>query len=226
MLCPTIRIAQARHDDGLRHSIRHLSEYDWLVFTSANGVRQFWDLLEEEGAGTEGLVELRVAAIGPGTAAELERHGVRPDLVPDRYVAESVAEALIARGIRGRRILLPRAAGAREVLPERLRGAGARVDHRVAYVSEPDRDGIARLREEIAGGRLDMVTFTAASTVRFFVERAGAEAGRARVATIGPITAEAVRRAGLDVDVVASEYTIPGLVEAICDFYRKGEQGS
>lgn len=221
--CPTIRISAAAEDAPLRRAAEELSRYDWVVFTSANGVRRFWEELEAGGRDASSFRDTRVAAIGPGTAAALKRHGLEADLVPEEYVAESVAESLISREeMAGKRVLLPRAAGARDVLPDRLRSAGAEVDQLVAYESIPDSEGIARLREEIAGDALDMVIFTAASTVNAFVEVAGPELGRAQVATIGPITAAAARAAGLRVDVVAEEYTIPGLVEAICDHYRRG----
>lgn len=219
--CPTIRIAAAGEDASLRRAAEELSRYDWVVFTSANGVRRFWEELEAGGRDASAFRGTRVAAIGPGTAAALKRHGLEADLVPEEYVAESVADSLIAREeLAGKRVLLPRASGAREVLPDRLRSAGAEVDQLVAYESLPDSKGIARLREEIAGDGLDMVTFTAASTVNAFVDLAGPKLGRARVATIGPITAAAARSAGLRVDVVAEEYTIEGLVDAICEHYR------
>ncbi|MGD2215639.1 MAG: uroporphyrinogen-III synthase [Gemmatimonadales bacterium] len=218
--CPTIRISDPADPEPLRRAIRRLDSYDWVVFTSANGVARFWHELEACG-GDVGLPDgMQVAAIGPATAAALERRGVRPELVPEQYVAEAVADALTGRAaIGGRRVLLPRAAGARQVLPERLRGAGAEVDEVVAYESRPDPDGIARLKDGLLRGAFDMITFTAASTVNHFVEVAGADRGRARVAVIGPITGAAARAAGLTVDVEAREYTVEGLLQAIVDYY-------
>ncbi len=168
----------------------------------------------------------RIAAIGPATARALERRGVRAEVVPEEYVAEAVADALTGlEELAGRRVLLPRAAGAREVLPDRLRAAGAQVDEVVAYEARPDRAGIAALRAALDAGRVDMVTFTAASTVRHFVDLAGSDLGRARVAVIGPITADAARAAGVRVDVVAREYTAEGLLAAIIDYYQDSEAG-
>jgi uroporphyrinogen III methyltransferase/synthase len=217
--CPTIRIADPPDPAPLRRAVECLEEYDWVVFTSANGVERFWRELESQSR--SGLpAETRLAAIGPATAETLEMRGVSPEVVPEEYVAEAVADVLIAvGGLAGRRLLLPRAAGARRVLPERLSAAGAQVDEVIAYESKPDLEGIARLRAAIDAGEVDMVTFTAASTVRHFVETAGTELGRARVAVIGPITARAARMAGLRVDTEAREYTVEGLLQAILEYY-------
>jgi uroporphyrinogen III methyltransferase/synthase len=146
--------------------------------------------------------------------------GLSPEVVPEEYVAEAVADALVSvGGLAGRRLLLPRAAGARRVLPERLTAAGAHVDEVIAYESKPEPEGIARLQAAIEADEVDMVTFTAASTVRHFVETAGTDLGKARVAAIGPITARAARTAGLRVDAEASEYTVEGLLQAILEYY-------
>jgi uroporphyrinogen III methyltransferase/synthase len=218
--CPTIRIADVGDVGPLRRAIDRLDSYGWIIFTSRNGVARFWEELEAAGLGARSLGASRIAAIGPGTASALLKRGIRAHLVPEEYVAEAVAEALIdADDLAGCRVLLPRAAGARPVLPDRLRAAGAEVDVVVAYESVPDAGGIARLRRLVDAGEMDMVTFTAASTVRTYVSSEGPVLGRARIATIGPITASAVREVGLRVDVVASEYTVAGLVEAICEYY-------
>lgn len=225
--CPTIRIAEDEVAPDLRRAVSELESFDWLVFTSANGVRIFWDMLEAVRA-RPGLPErVRVAAIGPATGRSLRERGVEPTLVPDEYVAEAVAEGLTrVDDLAGRRVLLPRAAGAREVLPERLRAAGARVDEVAAYESVADEDGIERLRESVEAGRVDMITFTAASTVRCFVDVAGPEVGHARVAAIGPITAATARELGMPVHVEAEEYTVEGLLRAITEFYAEREAGS
>ncbi len=221
---PTIRIADPPDISALRSAVARLDSYDWLVFTSANGVERFW--LELEAGDRESLPDgMLVAAIGPATAEALEARGSQPQVVPEEYVAEAVADALVAFGdLAGRRVLLPRAGGARQVLPERLRAAGAEVDEVIAYESQPDPEGILRLREALERDAVDMITFTAASTVRHWVELSGSELGRARVAVIGPITAHAARAAGLRVDVEAREYTVAGLVEAIREFYLAMEE--
>ncbi len=222
--CPTIRISDPAEPAPFREAVRQLDSYDWVVFTSANGVARFWH--ELEACGPLRLPDgMHVAAIGPATAAALEQRGVRPEVVPEEYVAEAVADALTGlKAIAGRRVLLPRAAGARQVLPERLRAAGAEVDEVIAYESQPDPDGIATLQDGLERGAIDMITFTAASTVRHFVEVAGADLSGARVAAIGPITADAARTAGLPVDVVAREYTVEGLLQAIVEYYANLEE--
>jgi uroporphyrinogen III methyltransferase/synthase len=201
-----------------------LEGYDWVVFTSANGVARFWRELAAVRQTTGIPSGQRVAAIGPATAAALEERGVRPDLVPSEYVAEAVAAALLAAGpLEGRRLLLPRAAGARQVLPAELRAAGATVDDVVAYETVGDAEGIAALRALLLAGGVDMVTFTAASTVRHYVRVAGPDLGQAGVAVIGPITAQAAREVGVRVDVEAREYTEEGLLQVICDYFSEVE---
>jgi uroporphyrinogen III methyltransferase/synthase len=218
--CPTIRISDPGDPEPFRQAVGRLDSYDWVVFTSANGVARFWHELGTRGGAATLPDGMQVAAIGPATAAALERRGVRPEVVPEEYVAEAVADALTGQAaIAGRRVLLPRAAGARQVLPERLRAAGAEVDEVIAYESRPDPDGIAALKDGLQRGAFDMITFTAASTVNHFVEVAGADSGEARVAVIGPITAAAAQAAGLAVDVIAREYTEEGLLQAIVEYY-------
>ena len=223
LACPTIRISEREGEGGLEEALANLATYDWIVFTSANGVKVFWEAL-----GAEPLPrELRVAAIGPATARALEARGVSLELVPEEYVAEAVAEVMSSTaGIAGARVLLPRAAGARKVLPERLQEAGAEVDEVALYDSVADEEGIARLREAVRKGEVDMLTFTAASTVRHYVEVAGPEVGEALVAVIGPITAVAARDLGLPVHVEAEEYTVEGLLKAITNYYVKRGGGS
>ncbi|UCC72434.1 MAG: uroporphyrinogen-III synthase [Gemmatimonadota bacterium] len=222
---PTIRIADPVDPVPFRRALEQLDSYDWVVFTSANGVARFWHQLEGVRSSALLPVGTRVAAIGPATAAELERRGVSPEVVPEEYVAEAVADVLTGlEEIAGRRVLLPRAAGARQVLPQRLRAAGAEVDEVIAYESRADLEGIAALQAGLGRGEIDMITFTAASTVRHFVDAAGADLGRARVAVIGPVTADAARAAGVRVDAVAQQYTVEGLLRAIVEFYGNLEE--
>lgn len=224
--CPTIRIEEPADRSQVERAVRHLNDYDWVVFTSANGVTRFWDELVRSGGDGSWPAGPRLAAIGPATAGALVERGICPEVVPAMYVAEAVAETLAEFDIAGQRVLLPRAAGARAVLPERLRAAGARVDDVVAYVSSPEPEGIARLRSSLERDVVDMITFTAPSTVRHFVEAAGADMGRARVAAIGPVTAESARALGVRVDTVAEDYTVHGLLRALCEFYAAGGVGS
>jgi uroporphyrinogen III methyltransferase/synthase len=161
----------------------------------------------------------RIAAIGPATAERLEEVGLRVDVVPDEYRAEALVGALDAGSLAGRRVLIPRARVAREILPQKLREAGAAVVVPPAYESVPSSAGTEELSLRLRAGEVDCVTFTASSTVENFVAAFGEEAARllsgTRVVCIGPITAGTARERGLRVDAEAAEYTIPGLVEAV-----------
>jgi uroporphyrinogen III methyltransferase/synthase len=201
----------------LRASISHLDAYDWIVFTSQNGVSLFWDELRLRGADARALAGLRVAAVGPATADALLERGIAVDVTPDRFVAEGVLEVLQARSDLGNaHVLYVAAEGARDVLPNGLTELGARVDVVPAYRSTPDRDGTAAMRQFVANGdRRSIAAFTSASAVRAFVDAVGEEGRRIAAATIGPATSAAAREAGLEICVEASRATIPALVEAI-----------
>ncbi len=208
---PTIEIAPpADGGAALCEAAARIGSYGWVIFTSANAV----DPLLSQCRDARSLATARVAAIGPGTAEALAAHGIVADLLPETYVAEALLEAIRqAAPAAGGRVLLPRAAAAREVLPDGLRALGLEVDVVEAYRTvRPAVD--EALLDEVATA--DAVTFTASSTVRGFVEIAGAERCPPVVACIGPITAETARRAGLPVTVVAAEHTIAGLVQALC----------
>ncbi|HEX2204211.1 MAG TPA: uroporphyrinogen-III C-methyltransferase [Longimicrobium sp.] len=217
---PTIRIEPPADPGPLRRAVEEVASFDWVVFTSVNGVDRFFAVLAEQGRDARALATVAVAAIGPATAAALAKHGVRADLLPDEFVAEAAVEALsAATDLPGKRILLPRADIARAALPEGLRARGAEVAEVDAYRTVRDGAGAGAVRERLAAGDVDWVTFTAASTVRGFTDLVGTELGAAKVASIGPITSAAARERGMTVDLEAREYTIPGLVRAILDFY-------
>ena len=208
LVCPVIVIEPIEVDpERLR-----LEQYDWLVLTSANGVDR---LVELGSLAEDGLpAHIKVAAIGPQTAARLSEHGVRSALVPEHYVAEDLAEALAQVIEPGARVILARAAGAREVLAQRLRDHGARVDVVETYRAVAPAGLRQRLAERLPG--IDMVTFTSSSTVRHFVDALeGALSSSVLVACIGPITAQTASDLGLRVDIIAQEYTTRGLVAAI-----------
>jgi uroporphyrinogen III methyltransferase/synthase len=212
---PTIRIEDAADPVPLADAARAVASFDWAVFTSVNGVDRFWAALHSQGLDSRALGGVRVCALGPATAAELGKHGVRADLVPDEFVAEGVVEAFSAVGLAGKRILLPRAEVARSVLPDALRGRGADVVEVAAYRTVPDGAEAESVRRRLAAGEIDVVTFTSSSTAKNFVDLAGTDLGGARVASIGPITSATARELGLTVDVEAEEYTISGLVAAV-----------
>ena len=218
---PTIEISPPESFVPLDDAIHNLDSFDWLVYTSINGVEAFVERLRHWGLDLRAVPrDAGVAAIGPATAKRLEEAGLRVDVVPGEYRAEALIEALDGGSISGKRVLIPRARVAREVLPEKLREAGAEVVVVPAYQSVPSSAGKDELALRLRSGEIDCVTFTASSTVENFVGAFGAEeAARllsgTRVACIGPVTAGTARRRGLRVDAEADEYTIPGLVEAV-----------
>ncbi len=218
---PTIEISPPEDYGPLDAAIRDLDSFGLIVFTSVNGVDAFLDRLRHHGLDLRAIPrDAKVAAIGPATAERIERAGLQVDVVPEEYRAEALIGALDARSLAGERVLIPRAKVAREILPDRLREAGADVVVPPAYESIPSSEGKEELSVRLRSGEIDFVTFTASSTVENFVGAFGAEeAARllddTRVACIGPITADTARRHGLRVDAEADEYTISGLVEAV-----------
>jgi uroporphyrinogen III methyltransferase/synthase len=221
--CPAIEIVPPATLQPLDDALARLESYDWLVLTSVNGVERLLARLDETGRDLRALHRARIAAIGPETARALARHHLRADVVPDEFRAEGLIEALPPAEVRGKRFLLPRAAGARAILPEALRVAGARVDEVVTYESVVPEDSVALLRQALDDAPFDVLTFTSSSTVRGFLtllERAAGGDARARIASariacIGPITAATAAEHGLRVDVVPASYTVPALVAAM-----------
>ncbi len=202
---PAIRIAPI---DG---PAPDLGDYDLLCLTSPNGVRLLFDRLAGAGQDARALAGIRVAAIGPGTAAALRDHGVIADVVPERFLAEGLVEALADVPVK--RALIARAAQARDVLPEALRARGAEVDVLPLYETVPEPLTPAQLA---AVAEADYLTFTSSSTVSFFLAATGDQAtGRARRVSIGPVTSAALRERGLEPDVEAGRHDIDGLVEAL-----------
>jgi uroporphyrinogen III methyltransferase/synthase len=166
------------------------------------------------------LKGMRLGAIGPATAAALERRGLKLDFVPPEYRAESVIDGLLALGVQGSRVLIPRAKEAREVLPEKLAEAGVEVEVVTAYETQRDDSGAAGMKDMLLGGEIDIITFTSSSTVKNFAALLdGMDLSQlpasVTIACIGPVTADTARELGLKVDVMAEEYTIPGLVKSL-----------
>jgi uroporphyrinogen III methyltransferase / synthase len=225
LLVPTIRIEPRALDDEVAAVLSELATYRLVAFTSANAVRVFAGYLARwsgDGGMPAGPV---VAAVGPATAAALEKHGLACHLVPDEYVAEGLADALEGKDVAaaGARVLIPSARDARDVLPDTLRARGAVVDVLHIY------DTVAAGELAVPAARVeaaDYVTFTSASTAKrlaALLEAAAEDAGTplrerlagARLCSIGPVTSEALRDLGLEVAVEAREYTAAGLVEAV-----------
>jgi uroporphyrinogen III methyltransferase / synthase len=210
---PAIRIEPRLSGTEVRDAVAGIGDYSLVCLTSPNGVRLLFEALAEVGLDARALAGAAVAAIGPGTARALAEHGIAADVVPERFVAEALVEALAGIEVEGRRVLVARAAEARDVLPDALRERGAEVDVVALYETvreEPDPDAV-----EAARGA-DYVSFTSSSTVANLTEALGDRfpAG-ARVVSIGPVTSEAARAAGLRVDVEAERHDVDGLIAAL-----------
>ncbi len=227
VIFPTIAIRPPGSWVPLDDAVAALSSYDWVVFTSTNGVRFFWERLVRAGGDARAFAGARLAAIGPVTAEQLGLHGLHADLVPDQYIAEAILDEI--GDVSGQRVLLPRADIARPVLAEGLRAVGARVEEVPAYRTMPANvaDG-EDIRERMAAGEIDVLTFTSSSTVRNFAAALeplpNLKAGTI-VACIGPITAQTARECGLPVHVSAGEHTIDGLLNALTEYCSTERRG-
>ncbi len=221
---PTIQIEPPESYGPLDQAIGLLDRYDWVVFTSVNGVAAFFERLRLGGKDARALP--RVAAIGPATSEALDAHGIRADCQPAKFTGEDLVLALGVHGdLAGKRLLLPRAAEAPEAFHLGLERLGAVVDEVDAYRTVAARDADAAVRQRLAEGTVDFVTFTSSSTVRGFVGALGREClaalpPRTRFVSIGPVTSQTARELGLPIAAEAAEHTIPGLVAAICELAK------
>ena len=219
---PFIQIKKPKSFQPLDSALKQIKTYDWLIFTSVNGVEALWERLQKIKITSSRLRHLKIAAIGPSTRNAIEQHGLKVDVVPEQYVAESVVKSLRSR-VAGKRVLLARAKVARDVIPSELRKLGSHVDVVETYETVVPESSRRRLRELFRDPRRcpQIVTFTSSSTVRNFVALLGGQecpphmVRGVRMASIGPITSATLREFGLAVDIEARTYTIPGLVEAI-----------
>jgi uroporphyrinogen III methyltransferase/synthase len=223
---PTIEVIPPPTWKELDHAIGNLESYQWLVFTSVNGVKHFFDRLEHSGLDARTLKGVRVAAIGPKTADAIRAKGVNPDLVPQEYRAEAVVEAFGKQGVKGLRILLPRAAEAREVLPQELEKMGARVEVVEAYRTVRPKGAKDEIMAMLEKGDIHMVTFTSSSTVSNFMDMFQEDSDQllkwmktVTVACIGPVTAKTAQGRGLTVQITPPDYTIEALTQAMVDYF-------
>jgi uroporphyrinogen III methyltransferase/synthase len=210
---PAIVIEDPQDYGPLDQAIQRLEDFHYLIFTSVNGVARFFDRLHRMDKDARALSGLVTACIGPRTAQELGKHGIRCDLMPDRFVAEALLDVFPER-LEGKRILIPRAEEARAVLPEGLTARGAKVHLVTAYRTVAARPACA------LPPSMDMAVFTSSSAVEHFMAAARLPEG-CRIAAIGPVTAGTLRNHGLKIDVQAEEYSLKGLVEALEDYAKK-----
>ncbi len=218
---PAIDIQPLADTDELDRVISDLARYQWVVFTSSNGVESFFGRLRSLGKDCRSLFAVKLAAIGPATAEALEQRGLVPDYVPADYTGAALVSGLAGQNVAGRSILLLRTDIADRELSDGLAKLGATVDEVTVYRTVSPAASIAEAKERLLAGEIDVVTFTSSSTVSNLVaafDGAKPDIGGAVIACIGPKTAETAKTAGLKVDVVASDHTIPGLVGAIEGF--------
>ncbi len=221
---PAIDIQATADTDELDQAISNLSHYQWLAFTSVNGVEAFFRQLHSLKLDTRALKGLKVGAIGPATAQALETRGIVPDYIPEAYTGEGMIAGLKSHPVRGKRFLLPRSDIADAELTQGIRKLGARVHEVAAYRTVPVTEAVSQAKEMLLSNQIDVITFTSSSTVTSLMsvlKEAKSLPNNTRVACIGPKTADTAARAGLKVDIVAKQHTIPSLVAAIEEYFRK-----
>jgi uroporphyrinogen III methyltransferase/synthase len=221
---PTIEIVPPASWKELNRAIDQLKSYDWLIFTSANGVNFFWERLKEKVKDHPFPSSLKVCAIGPATAYQLKEKEIRVDYTPKEFIAEAILEGFEKMKIKGKRILLARAKVARDVIPKGLRKMGAEVDVVEVYRTVKPKGGAKRLKQLLTDGRINTITFTSSSTVNHFAELLKKEDLKKLlegivIACIGPVTARAAKGWGMRVQIQPKEYTIPGLTQAIVKYF-------
>jgi uroporphyrinogen III methyltransferase/synthase len=222
---PTIRIVPPADWTLVDRAMDDLPSYQWIIFTSLNGVACFMGRLFARGLDARRLAGRTVCCIGPRTAQELERFGVKADVIPEQYQAEGVVAAFEGHKIAGARMLVPRAEVARELLPEELRSRGAQVDVVPVYRTVVPEGDIAAWRDLLVQRRIHAAAFTSSSTMRNCIALlGGAETARellkpVAIACIGPVTAKTAEEYGLTVSIQARENTVPALADAIAEYY-------
>jgi len=223
--CPTINVVPPEDLTPLDNAVENLSAYDWLVFTSVNGVNFFFERLFAKGMDLRSINHVRTAVVGPATAQRLFDFGLKSDVIPESYRAESVVEAFSKENIRGKKILLPCAKQTRPVLPKELKKMGAIVDQITAYCTQKVGNNADLLLNRFKEKTIDLITFTSSSTVTNFLALLPENAvdgllNGVTIACIGPITSDTARTLGLDVHIIPKSSTIPALCQAILEHYN------
>lgn len=221
---PAIEIEPALDSVELHRAVQNLARYQWLIFTSVNGVEVFFQVLRQNSLDTRTLHGITIWAIGPATADCLQENGIIPDYVPDVYTTEGIIAGLKKRDIAGKRFLLPRADIVDDRLAKAIKEYGGEPEEIIAYRTSPAQESIERARNLLLSKQIDVITFTSSSTVTNLMAALKGSlpiTGWPKIASIGPKTTETACQAGLNVDIIAGEPTIPGLVTAIEDYFRK-----
>jgi uroporphyrinogen III methyltransferase/synthase len=221
---PTIKIVPPPDWCELDAAIKKLEDYDWLIFTSANGVTFFFERLFAKANDIRDLKGVKICCIGPATAQQVECKGIRVDLVPDKFISEGILKSFSGINLKGKKILIARAAKARDILPEGLKKFGAKVDVVTAYETVSSGKKKKELLTLFKENQVDVITFTSSSTVNNFVNIMGSNfklPKGVKIAFIGPVTAATAKKAGFPVDIRQEKYTMEGLVEALLHYFGK-----
>ncbi|NWG03204.1 MAG: uroporphyrinogen-III synthase [Syntrophaceae bacterium] len=222
---PTIEIAPPLRWKELDKAIDRFESYDWIIFTSANGVHFFWQRLKEKGKPNLPS-SLKVCAIGPATSRQLKKKKVSVAYMPKEYIAESILKGFEKRPMKGKRVLLARAKTARDILPKGLKKMGAKVKVVEAYRTIRPKGGAKRLRELLAKENIDVITFTSSSTVDHFAQFLNKKNLKKLlkervIACIGPVTSATAKKWGMKVQIQPKVYTIPALTRSIALYFSK-----
>ncbi len=225
---PTIDVVPPASWGELDNAITEIETYQWLIFTSANAVKYFMDRLRDLDKDLRVLKGISICTVGPKTAETLGLYGLRSDIIPSEFKAEGVLSALGGVQVRGQRFLIPRAKIAREIIPDKLRELGALVTVATAYENVRPVADVEKAKKLFADKKIAAVTFTSSSTVHNFIEILGQKEYKTlldgvAVACIGPVTAKTAEEYGLKTDIMPKEFTIPALVEAIVEYFKKNK---
>lgn len=229
--CPTISLVPPASWVPVDEALKSLASFDWLILTSANGVRFFFDRMQEQGFGLQLLSQCNICAVGPKTSEALELLGILPGLIPDQFTGEGVVAAFQQIDLQGKRVLFPKADGARDLIPQQLRSFGAEVIDPVVYCNLiPDRLP-EQAQQALKQHQLDVAVFSSPSTVRNLAALVGGAAQLQQflagvvVASIGPVTTRACRQVGLEVGIEPAEATLDDLLLVVEAYFRQKQQG-
>jgi uroporphyrinogen III methyltransferase/synthase len=225
IIFPTISLVPPENWEEMDRAINSLGKYDWILFSSVNGVHYFMNRLKALGRDIRALHTLKICAVGSSTEEDLLKYGIQTDLVPSSFQGESVVESFQKMSVKGLSFLIPRAKEAREVIPESLRKMGATVDLVTAYQNVRPFENIDRVKGLLAEGKIAVLTFTSSSTVRNFFDLFQSAdlktiLKNTKIASIGPITSQTIREAGYPVDIEPEEHTVKALTESIVEYYK------